>query len=81
MQYMRNIILGHLVSVTASPNCPRFDGFDRDIDFSGGTEEKVGYILCLSYHMTSYACIMMTSSNGNIFRATGHLCGEFTGPR
>ena len=23
---------------------------------------------------------MMTSSNGNIFRATGHLCGEFTGP-
>ena len=24
---------------------------------------------------------MMTSSNGNIFRATGHLCGEFTGPR
>ena len=23
----------------------------------------------------------MTSSNGNIFRATGHLCGEFTGPR
>ena len=24
--------------------------------------------------------IMMTSSNGNIFRATGHLCGDFTGP-
>ena len=23
----------------------------------------------------------MTSSNGNIFRITGHLCGEFTGPR
>ena len=22
----------------------------------------------------------MTSSNGNIFRLTGHLCGEFTGP-
>ena len=22
---------------------------------------------------------MMTSSNGNIFRITGHLCGEFTG--
>ena len=26
-------------------------------------------------------CIMMTSSNGNVFRVTGHLCGEFTGPR
>ena len=24
---------------------------------------------------------MMTSSNGNIFRVTGHLCWEFTGPR
>ena len=23
--------------------------------------------------------IMMTSSNGIIFRVTGHLCGEFTG--
>ena len=23
----------------------------------------------------------MTSSNGNIFRVTGHLCGKFTGPR
>ena len=25
-------------------------------------------------------CLMMTSSNGNIFRVTGPLCGEFTGP-
>ena len=24
---------------------------------------------------------MMTSSNENIFRVTGHLCGEVTGPR
>ena len=24
---------------------------------------------------------MMTSSNGNVFRVTGHLCGEFVGPR
>ena len=24
--------------------------------------------------------IMMTSSNGNILRVTGPLCGEFTGP-
>ena len=24
---------------------------------------------------------MMTSSNGNIFRVTCHLCGEFAGPR
>ena len=25
-------------------------------------------------------CAIMTSSNGNIFRVTGLLCGEFTGP-
>ena len=31
------------------------------------------------FRITSY--FMMTSSNGNIFRVTGHLCGEFTGPR
>ena len=33
-----------------------------------------------SYCLMNY-CPMMTSSNGNIFRVTGHLCGEFTGPR
>ena len=27
------------------------------------------------------AVIMMTSSNGNIFHVTGHLCGELTGQR
>ena len=26
-------------------------------------------------------CSMMTSSNGKIFRVTGHLCGDFTGHR
>ena len=35
-------------------------------------------------HMIYAKCTllnMMTSSNGNIFRVTGHLCGKFTGPR
>ena len=27
------------------------------------------------------SCVMMTSSNGSIFRVTGHLCGEFAGDR
>ena len=30
------------------------------------------------YHFPNHH--MMTASNGNIFRVTGHLCGEFTGP-
>ena len=32
-------------------------------------------MLCMDY------IGMMTSPNGNIFRVTGHLCWEFTGPR
>ena len=28
----------------------------------------------------NYELVMMTSSNGNIFRVTGPLCGEFTSP-
>ena len=31
-------------------------------------------------HCASVPVNMMTSSNGNIFRVTGPLCGEFTGP-
>ena len=30
---------------------------------------------------SNFPCYMMTSSNGNIFRVTGPLCGEFAGPR
>ena len=30
-------------------------------------------------HLQCFQC-MITSSNGNIFRVTGPLCGEFTGP-
>ena len=36
---------------------------------------------CWWHGEVSSGGIMMTSSNGNIFRVTGHLCGEFTGPR
>ena len=37
----------------------------------------------LKQFMINDACwqFMMTSSNRNIFRVTGHLCGEFNGPR
>ena len=33
------------------------------------------------YQIKRYIIIKKTSSNGNIFRVTGHLCGEFTGHR
>ena len=39
----------------------------------------------VSYNLNAKPCIslssIMTSSNGNIFRVTGHLCREFTGRR
>ena len=31
------------------------------------------------YKSIAFTFFMMTSSNGNIFCVTGHLCGEFTG--
>ena len=36
-----------------------------------------------TWAMLTQICVvtMMTSSNENIFRVTGHLCGEFTGHR
>ena len=42
-------------------------------------KDAVGVWGIVKYYRMSYH--MMTSSNGNIFRVTGHLCGKFTGPR
>ena len=33
------------------------------------------------YEIDVSGVVLMTSSNGNIFRVTGPLCGELTGPR
>ena len=49
------------------------DGSDQRSNF----EHKLH---CRSATMDTPSSNMMTSSNGNIFRVTGHLCGEFTGP-
>ena len=35
----------------------------------------------ISQAPAKFQSYLMTSSNGNIARVTGHLCGEFTGPR
>ena len=37
------------------------------------------FTVAFSSYMPSVVCIMMTLWNGNIFRVTGHLWGEFTG--
>ena len=41
----------------------------------------VSVMLCFTLVYSRVTVNMMTSSNGNIFRVTGHLCGEFTGHR
>ena len=48
---------------------PTFSQYPLDLSTSHLTDVTAAHIS------------MMTSSNGNIFRVTGHLCGEFTGPR
>ena len=53
------------------------------LQHSGGKQQKdtnQGEVHWVSGSLQTN-CFMMTSSNGNIFRVTGHLCGEFTGPR
>ena len=42
---------------------------------------KTLHFMKSSFHSTVIATGMMTLSNGNIFRVTGHLCGEFPAQR
>ena len=39
------------------------------------------YVYGMRYTVPALQIYMMTSSNGNIFRVTGHLCGEFPAQR
>ena len=41
---------------------------------------KVPYLIAPFNTPLEKEIFMMTLSNGNIFRVTGPLCGEFTGP-
>ena len=45
------------------------------------TPSSLHISISFSIHLFPSLLHMMTSWNGNIFRVTGHLCGEFTGPR
>ena len=49
------------------------------VQFSLFQNLKQIYQIPISHSWPLRRKIMMTSSNGNIFRATGPLCGEFTG--
>ena len=47
----------------------------KGIHFHPWKKISIAYIITVSINHS-----MMTSSNGNIFRITGPMCGEFTGP-
>ena len=49
--------------------------------FASVIKRTIRALLCFAMVSCASNLFMMTSSNGNIFRVTGHLCGEFTGPR
>ena len=44
-------------------------------------DREFRYNTVLIFRNPRYRIVMMASSNGNILRVTGHLCGEFTGDR
>ena len=44
-----------------------------------GPEDRMAICQTAWQKMDMIQIIMITSSNGNIFHVTGHLCGEFTG--
>ena len=59
----------------------RPDGVRQLKDPRWPVQQRMEYkVLWLTYQGKA-RYTMMTSSNGNIFRVTGHLCGEFTGHR
>ena len=76
-------VLFYVQSCIRSVNCISRWRYDRSV------HPKFLFYPYITFHqvngsgeMHKYNCfvVMMTSSNGNIFRVTGPLCGEFTGP-
>ena len=53
---------------------------DNTTTYSFG-KNRVFPVIVITLDIQAFPYLMMTSSNGNIFRVTGHLCGEFTGYR
>ena len=83
---MNNYIDIKLWNIIAHPR-PNFNsGLSKPSGMMAiASDWKTWDMIIVSQHKNKYSndvhvISMMTSSNGNIFRVTGHLCGEFTGP-
>ena len=63
----------HLVHLLMGFTSTMHSFYYDNVKLSNWQRRKLPELLCMA--------AMMTSSNGNIFRVTGHLCREFTGLR
>ena len=70
-------ILSYNISIYSYVDDNRIGSFDEGILELKRNLEMSADVTLIWFHNNQ---IMMTSSNGNIFRVTGPLCGEFTGP-
>ena len=73
------LIMHYLCSVATSALIPK----RKTRILLQNSEQCTENVVITHWGSVTAICIMdmMTSSNGNIFRVTGHLCGKFTGPR
>ena len=61
--------------------CHLYVLFGKRLNTNSKSPFFVSHFFSLGHKPWQTKCCMMTSSNGNIFRVTGLLCGEFTGDR
>ena len=69
----------HLSAIDSTQKAPWIWGLNICL-FSDNLQKLLKNAVDLPVVSNSVALFIMTSSNGNIFRVTGPLCGEFTGP-
>ena len=74
----------HCLVHAMPPQSPKIDHLPSDASAILRERYLAGtFSVVTQWYMALYVnvlFIMMTSSNGNIYRVTGPLCGEFTGP-
>ena len=70
-----------IMSVKCRPLCTGVDMFNLNIIILSHSGSSFPTMIACCGIESDLQASMMTSSNGNIFRVTGHLCGEFTGQR
>ena len=86
------ISYGKVESVICKRSSKALEQVHFKFDMSTQTTNKHNWYFTIYYYFetvnASFCFIlaylhvdMMTSSNGNVFRVTGHLCWECTGPR